>query len=105
MSSKENNMDMHDIIMWSALHSASLEGINEVNHASLLSIIDEAIKGFITLSLLHENFGSHFSLVILHHVFNGLSKRERRQCDASCNYTDWFLEKCIAQGLTLTEDP
>ncbi len=31
-------------IMWSALHSAILEGINEVNHASLLCIIDDIMK-------------------------------------------------------------
>ncbi len=28
--------------MWSALHNSSLDGINNVHHASLLSIIDEA---------------------------------------------------------------
>ncbi len=79
----ENNMD---IIMWSALHSASLEGINEVDHASLLCIID-AIEVYETPGLLiepdnilsHEvyktsscTYGSLLAYLILNYVFNGL---------------------------------
>ena len=35
-----------EIKMWSALYSASLEGISEVSHASLLCIIVEAMKRY-----------------------------------------------------------
>ena len=55
--------------MWWALHSASLEGINAVNHASLLCIIDEAMKRYIEHH--HVHIGSLFTYFFLNYVFIG----------------------------------
>ncbi len=41
---KENN---EDIIMWSALHSARLKGMNVFSHASLLQSVDDVTKRYV----------------------------------------------------------
>ncbi len=53
--------------MWWALHSASLEGINAVNHASLLCIIDEAMKRYIENH--HVHIGSLCTYFFLNYIF------------------------------------
>ncbi len=55
-STKEFNMDIN---MWTALHSVRLERIKTFSHASLLCIIDEAMKRYIGLH--HVLTGSHLA--------------------------------------------
>ena len=55
-----------EIIMWSALHSASLEGISAVSHASLLCKIVEAMNRYTK-----GHIGSLLAYFFLNYVFNG----------------------------------
>ena len=51
------------------LHSASLEGINEVNRASLFCILDEGIKNCIKPR--HVHIDSLLAYFFLNYVLNG----------------------------------
>ncbi len=55
--------------MWKVLHSDNIKGINAVNHASLLCIIDEALKRYMNPH--HVHIGSLFTYSYLNYVFNG----------------------------------